>query len=74
MAAQTRRMAQVKVRHDAVLQQDHQRRAAWEYVAVPGNDGDVRLLAEYGAEGWELVCAVRQLGERVMYYFKRRKP
>lgn len=64
----------MKVRHDAVLQHDHQRRAAWEYVAVAGKDGDVRLLAEYGNEGWELVCAVRQLGERVMYYFRRRKP
>jgi len=67
-------MAQVKVRHDAAPQQDHQRRAAWEYAAVAGNDGDVRLLAEYGAEGWELVSVVRQFGERVMYYLKRRKP
>ena len=64
----------MKVRHDAAPQQDHQRRAAWEYIAVAGNNGDVRLLAEYGAEGWELVSVVRQFGERVMYYLKRRKP
>jgi hypothetical protein len=67
-------MAQVKVRHDAAPQQDHQRRTAWEYAAVPGNGGDVRLLAEYGAEGWELVCVAPEFGARVMYYFKRRKP
>ena len=64
----------MKVRHDAAPQQDHQRRAAWEYIAVAGNNGDVRLLAEYGAEGWELVSVVPQFGERVMCYLKRRKP
>jgi hypothetical protein len=31
------------------------------------------VLAEYGAQGWELVAVVREFGARATFYFKRRK-
>ena len=31
------------------------------------------LLADYGAQGWELVAVVREAGSRATFYFKRRK-
>jgi hypothetical protein len=31
------------------------------------------LLAEHGAQGWELVAVVREFGTRATFYFKRRR-
>ncbi len=43
----------------------------WEYRTVIGpRDADLNAL---GAEGWELVSAIPQPGDRAAYYFKRRK-
>lgn len=43
----------------------------WEYrTVITARDAD---LNGYGAEGWELVSALPQPGDRVAYYFKRRK-
>jgi hypothetical protein len=48
-------------------------RGAWEYVVVTGDAESPVLLAEYGAQGWELVAVVREFGTRATFYFKRRK-
>jgi hypothetical protein len=46
---------------------------AWEYLVVTGDAESPDLLAEYGAQGWELVAVVREFGTRATFYFKRRK-
>ncbi len=44
---------------------------AWEYkTVVESRDADLNFL---GADGWELVSAIPQPGDRAVYYFKRRK-
>jgi len=48
-------------------------RPQWEYVAVTAEAESADLLAEYGAQGWELVAVVREVGARATFYFKRRK-
>jgi hypothetical protein len=45
----------------------------WEYLVVSGDAESQELLAEYGAQGWELVAVVREFGTRATFYFKRRK-
>lgn len=46
---------------------------AWEYLVVSGDAEAPDLLAEHGAQGWELVAVVREFGSRATFYFKRRK-
>jgi hypothetical protein len=46
---------------------------AWEYLVVTGDAESLDLLAEYGAQGWELVTVVREFGTRATFYFKRRR-
>jgi hypothetical protein len=48
-------------------------RAAWEYLVVTGEAERPDLLAEHGAQGWELVAVVREFGTRATFYFKRRR-
>jgi hypothetical protein len=45
----------------------------WEYLVVSGDAESPDLLAEYGAQGWELVAVVREFGTRATFYFKRRR-
>jgi hypothetical protein len=45
----------------------------WEYLVVTGDAESPDLLAEYGAQGWELVAVVREFGSRATFYFKRRR-
>ncbi len=49
------------------------RRIEWEYTVVTAEAESPSVLAEYGAQGWELVAVVREAGTRVTFYFKRRK-
>jgi hypothetical protein len=44
----------------------------WEYLVVTGDAESQDLLAEHGAQGWELVAVVREFGTRATFYFKRR--
>ncbi len=46
---------------------------AWEYLTVAGEAESPALLAEHGAQGWELVSVVREFGTRATFYFKRRR-
>lgn len=46
---------------------------AWEYLTVTGEAESPTLLAEHGAQGWELVSVVREFGTRATFYFKRRR-
>ena len=46
---------------------------AWEYLTVAGEAESPVLLAEHGAQGWELVSVVREFGTRATFYFKRRR-
>ncbi len=46
---------------------------AWEYLVVTGEAESPELLAERGAQGWELVTVVREFGTRATFYFKRRR-
>lgn len=48
-------------------------RPEWEYTVVTAEAESPALLAEYGAQGWELVAVVREAGARATFYFKRRK-
>jgi hypothetical protein len=48
-------------------------RLEWEYTVVTAEAESPGLLAEYGAQGWELVSVVREAGARATFYFKRRK-
>lgn len=48
-------------------------RPQWEYTAVTAEAESPDLLADYGAQGWELVAVVREAGARATFYFKRRK-
>ncbi len=45
----------------------------WEYTVVTTEAESSDVLAEYGAQGWELVAVVREAGTRATFYFKRRK-
>lgn len=49
-------------------------RGAWDYLVISGEAESPGLLAEYGAQGWELVAVVREFGTRATFYFKRRRP
>lgn len=55
------------------LPREENRQVTYQYavVAAPADSPD--LLAEYGQDGWELVAVVREFGERVIFYFKRRR-
>jgi len=46
---------------------------AWEYLVVTTEAESAAVLAEYGAQGWELVTVVREFGTRATFYFKRRR-
>ena len=46
---------------------------AWEYLVVTTEAESTAVLAEYGAQGWELVTVVREFGTRGTFYFKRRR-
>ena len=48
-------------------------RGAWEYLVITGDAESQDLLAEHGAQGWELVAVVREFGTRATFYFKRRR-
>ena len=48
-------------------------RGVWEYHVVTGDAEAPDLLAEYGAQGWELVAVLREFGTRATFYFKRRR-
>jgi len=48
-------------------------RGGWEYLVVTGDAECPGLLAEHGAQGWELVVVVREFGTRATFYFKRRR-
>lgn len=58
----------MKVRSQAQTQA-----GAWEYLVVTGDAESAELLAENGAQGWELVSVVREFGTRATFYFKRRR-
>ncbi|MCC6389135.1 MAG: hypothetical protein IT167_00935 [Bryobacterales bacterium] len=45
----------------------------WEYLVITGEAESPEPLAEYGAQGWELVAVVREFGTRATFYFKRRR-
>ena len=45
----------------------------WEYLVMTTEAESPELLGEYGAQGWELVAVVRELGMRATFYFKRRR-
>jgi hypothetical protein len=45
----------------------------WEYLVVTTEAESNAALAEYGAQGWELVAVVREFGTRATFYFKRRR-
>jgi hypothetical protein len=45
----------------------------WEYLVITSEAESAAVLAEYGAQGWELVAVVREFGTRATFYFKRRK-
>jgi hypothetical protein len=47
--------------------------AQWEHAIVTAEAESSDVLAEYGAQGWELVAVVREAGTRATFYFKRRK-
>jgi len=44
----------------------------WEYLVITTEAESLELLAEYGAQGWELVAVMREFGTRATFYFKRR--
>jgi hypothetical protein len=46
---------------------------AWEYLVVTTEAESTAVLAEYGAQGWELVTVVREFGTRATFYLKRRR-
>jgi hypothetical protein len=46
---------------------------AWEYLVVTTEAESAAAIAEYGAQGWELVAVVREFGTRATFYFKRRR-
>jgi len=46
---------------------------AWEYLVVTTEAESTAVLAEYGAQGWELVTVVREFGTRATFYFERRR-
>lgn len=48
-------------------------RGAWEYLVITGDAESPDLLADHGAQGWELVAVVREFGTRATFYFKRRR-
>ncbi len=43
-------------------------RSAWEYLVITGEAESPELLAEHGAQGWELVAVVREFGTRATFY------
>lgn len=45
----------------------------WEYLVITSEAESAAVLAEYGAQGWELVTVVREFGTRATFYFKRRR-
>ncbi len=45
----------------------------WEYLVITTEAESTGVLAEYGAQGWELVAVVREFGTRATFYFKRRR-
>jgi hypothetical protein len=45
----------------------------WEYLVVTTEAESAAAIAEYGAQGWELVAVVREFGTRATFYFKRRR-
>lgn len=45
----------------------------WEYLVITSEAESAAVLAEYGAQGWELVAVVREFGTRATFYFKRRR-
>jgi hypothetical protein len=48
-------------------------RGVWEYLVITTEAESAAVLAEYGAQGWELVAVVREFGTRATLYFKRRR-
>jgi hypothetical protein len=56
-----------------VRSQTQPQAGAWEYLVVTGDAESAELLAENGAQGWELVSVVREFGTRATFYFKRRR-
>lgn len=56
-----------------VRSEPHNARGAWEYLVITGEAESPELLAERGAQGWELVAVVREFGTRATFYFKRRR-
>jgi hypothetical protein len=46
---------------------------AWEFLVVTTEAESTAVLAEYGAQGWELVTVVREFGTRATFYLKRRR-
>jgi hypothetical protein len=48
-------------------------RPEWEYAVITAEAESANLLAAYGAQGWELVSVVREVGARATFYFKRRR-
>lgn len=45
----------------------------WEYLVITTEAESAAVLADYGAQGWELVTVVREFGTRATFYFKRRR-
>ena len=56
-----------------VRSQTQSQAGAWEYLVVTGDAESAELLADHGAQGWELVSVVREVGTRATFYFKRRR-
>lgn len=56
-----------------VRSQTQSQAGAWEYLVVTGDAESTEMLAEHGAQAWELVSVVREFGTRATFYFKRRR-
>ncbi|MFN7939139.1 MAG: hypothetical protein U0R19_37795 [Bryobacteraceae bacterium] len=47
--------------------------SGWEYLVTTAEAEASAVLAEHGAQGWELVSVIREFGIRATFYFKRRR-
>ena len=56
-----------------VRSQQHTPCGSWEYLVITAEAESSEVLAEHGAQGWEMVSVIREFGTRATFYFKRRR-